>query len=447
MLQLRFALAVALGLVSLFPYPTQAQQAAHELWALDQSGSAGTLHIYPGGQGDPTVRVATEIIDLSQDVGAFCLGQTGSTPVRAHMGAFTPSQGHAIISFVASGHVLFLDATTRAPVTCIDVGAQAHAAFPAPDGSYVIVANQGGKLLMRINADADGNGVPFESAADILLDEAATLDLASCMTPSGAPCEAPGVRPNNQVVCPVIDSTSRLVFATLAGGGLFVVDGKATPMAILAEYDRATIGANGCGGVEHSGRMYINSGGGAGNPRQSALYAFELGDFHDMMAMAANQPAPAVIWATSDGDYDSHGVALVGGDPARPYLWAADRFANAVDVVDAVTGQYLHTFGLAGAVSADPAPDLLAVAAGGQYVYAALRGPCPLTANDPQANNARGATPGVGVIQVLQGGLMGELIAVLPVSVSDEAFDCGTVGGEDTTTERADVHWVGVRRG
>ena len=83
---------------------------------------------------------------------------------------------------------------------------------------------------------------------------AATLDLARCRTPSGAACEDPVLRPDNAPICPVIDSTGRLTFVTLRGGGLLVVDSTATPMAILAEYDRATVHPNGCGGAEAAGR-------------------------------------------------------------------------------------------------------------------------------------------------------------------------------------------------
>ena len=39
---------------------------------------------------------------------------------------------------------------------------------------------------------------------------------------------------------------SRYVFVTLRGGGLFIVDAKATPMQIVAEYDIDTVHPNGC---------------------------------------------------------------------------------------------------------------------------------------------------------------------------------------------------------
>ena len=65
------------------------------------------------------------------------------------------------------------------------------------------------------------------------------------------------------------------------------------------------------------------------------------------------------------------------------YLWVGDRFANEVLVVDTWTDDLVSSFPLDGAVSADPAPDLMDRAPGGGWAFAALRGPCPLTANDP----------------------------------------------------------------
>ena len=117
----------------------------------------------------------------------------------------------------------------------------------------MIVANQNGKLVQRISTDYETNSFRLEPEA--------TLDLASGTTPSGAPRQDPDLRPDNAPICPIIDSSSRLAFVTLRGGGLFVLDGRASPMQIIAEYDRSTIHGNGCGGLEAGGKMYVNSGG------------------------------------------------------------------------------------------------------------------------------------------------------------------------------------------
>jgi hypothetical protein len=94
------------------------------------------------------------------------------------------------------------------------------------------------------------------------------------------------------------EATSTLAFVTLRGGGLFVVDPTTTPMEILAEYDRTTVHANGFGGVEANGRMYINSGAGAAdtNPSQFDVYRFPLAGY-----AAWNPPGtPAPVVAYSD---------------------------------------------------------------------------------------------------------------------------------------------------
>ena len=54
-------------------------------------------------------------------------------------------------------------------------------ATPSPDGTYVTVANQNGKLFERIRTDYATN--------TFVHDTAATLDLATCTTPNGLACQ------------------------------------------------------------------------------------------------------------------------------------------------------------------------------------------------------------------------------------------------------------------
>jgi len=228
----------------------------------------------------------------------------------------------------------------------------------------------------------------------------------------------------------------------LRGGGLLVVDPTTTPMAIVAEYDLATVRPNGCGGVEKDGKLYLNAGGGTGgNPTEAAVYVFNLSAFG--AANAPNTPVPTLIFAR-DGNNDSHGMLLNSQKDGR-YLWAADRFANTIEVIDTTTDTLVNTFSLVGRHSADPAPDLMEMAPNGKYAFVSLRGPCPLTANAPAVDNAVGATPGVGVIKVKAGGRAGDLVAVAPISRPSEPFACASVGGSPTLTERADIHGIAVR--
>jgi hypothetical protein len=274
---------------------TTSGRVQYEVWAMDQSNSpgkayGGALYIWDGTELEKQKGVkgpedsdeatinplrwmrppASEKIDLGGDASTLCLAKTGANPVRPHMIAANPAQTHIVITFVVSGHVLFVDADTREPIECfrMSVGAgglqQAHMATPSPDGTYVTVANQNGKLFERISTDYENNV--------FIHDTAATLDLAGCTTPGGLPCQSADLRPDNAPICPITESTSRFTFVTLRGGGLFVVDSQATPMQIVAEYDKNVVHGNGCLGAESLGKMYIDSGGGtAANETQADL--------------------------------------------------------------------------------------------------------------------------------------------------------------------------------
>ena len=235
-------------------------ESSYEVWAIDQSNSpgttfGGTLYVWDGRdleRGPLAASAPVEKIDLGGATAALCLARTGANPVRPHMMAMNPAQTHAVISFVASGHVVFMDAATRQPVACFRTSAgaggarQAHMSTPSPDGTYVTVANQNGKLFERILTNYATN--------TFVHDTAATLNLAACTTPNGLPCETAALRPDNAPICPITESTSRFTFVTLRGGGLFVVDSRSTPMRIVGEYDTGTVHGNGCLGAEYPAR-------------------------------------------------------------------------------------------------------------------------------------------------------------------------------------------------
>jgi hypothetical protein len=396
---------------------------SYELWVIDQSDTTadggGTLYIYQGHDiaGQDAAFAVPEVIDFGGAARKLCLERTGTAPRRPHMFSFNESGTHVVLAFVATGHVLFMNATTRAPVECIDVGAQAHAAIPSHDESFVVVANQNGRLLQRIATDY--------AVGSFILDNSATLNLATCTTPAGFPCEDPVLRPSNRPICPILTNDDRLAFVTLAGGGLFVVNPSTTPMSIVAEYDRATVHPEGCGGVQVRGQMYINSGGAL----EADLYTFRLRDFAG--ANDPNMPVPSLVYTHDGTASDSHGAAAT---KHGRYLWVAERFGNNITVVDTATNAVIQQLDLAGSVSNDPTPDLLVVSPSGNRVFMTLRGPNPLTGNNPAFGNAAGSTPGVGVIRVESGGRNGVFFTRIPISHVD--------GGG---IERADPHGIAIR--
>lgn len=424
--------SILAGLVAMSTAATTPRSDDHgvnyEVWVIDQSNSrdedgngtldsGGTLYAYEGGDlsAEQASAAVPEVVDLGGPARDLCVTQTGTAPVRPHMFFFNAAHSHAVIAFVGSGHVLFMNTITKSPIRCLDVGVQAHAAVPSNDQTFIVVANQNGRLLQRINTHYDTN--------TFTLDNAATINLATCTTPSGAPCQDANLRPDARPICPVIDSCDRFTFVTLAGGGLFVVDPNTTPMSIVAEYDKATVHPDGCGGIQANGQMYINSGGAL----EGDLYSFPLRGY--MSSNPPNSPAPTLIYTHDGTNSDSHGVAVTRGER---FLWVGERFGNNITIVDTRSNSVVDQFTLVGPVSNDPAPDLLDISPDGKYMFMSLRGPNPLTGNNPAFNNAVGSTPGVGIIRVQQGGRRGRFVARLPIS--------HVVGG----VERADPHGLRV---
>ena len=78
-----------------------------------------------------------------------------------------------------------------------------------------------------------------------------------------------------------------------------------------------------------------------------------------------------------------------------------------------------------------PRRPITAIAPTGNRVFAAFRGPVPLS-GDP--HNSTGTTPGLGVFRVAENGRAGELIAIVPVD------NPGRQG-----TQQPDPHGIGIR--
>jgi hypothetical protein len=434
------AAAAAILLSAILPADGRAQGAArYEVWIVDQSNTrgvdhGGTLYIFSGSDLSASSKSepkASTVIDLGAETTTMCRERTGANPVRPHMVLFNREHTHATLAFVASGHVVVFDAASRRPLECLrtteaKTGRQAHAAFPAPDGSYVLVANQNGKQLERIDTNFKTNTFTHNPAA--------TLDLATCTTPSGAPCQAPQQRPDNAPICPVISDAGDAAFVTLRGGGMLVVDPRPTPMRIIAEYDVATVKGNGCGGAQVAGQMYVNSGGRPGVMEHLPTYGFDvyrfpLGAFRASgTPFAPNTPAPTVVFQAA-GQRDSHGMVVTG---KGEYIWVMDRHADVVEVLRSSDSSHVRSIALNGGLTTNAAPDLADASPGGDLVFVALRGPTPLS-GDP--HNATGNTPGLGILQVSEGGRNGRLARIVRLT---------NVGADGV--ERADPHGLRVRR-
>ncbi len=403
--------------------PALAQQAAapaYEVWALDQSDSSkdggGTLYIYDGAALAADAKSAkAEAVDLGDKFNEACKDAGGGYPKRPHMLFFTKDGKYALLSYVATGHVAFIDAASRSPIGCVSLGKNAHAAWPTANGKMAIGANIAEKKLVRIWTNYAEKKFTITPERDVV-----ALGALEPILPDAAP------------ICPVTENTSQFVFVTPRGGGLAVYDITATPMFLAGTIPPAAVRPAGCGGVQIGATMYLNSGGGWPNtPLNHDVYAFGVGALPQMTV-------PARIGGRDGGD--SHGMVGIGGK----YLWSGDRHLNLIDVYDTGNGNIMvGTITLAGDVSNDPAPDLMDASPDGSYVFVALRGPNPLTGDNKEVHNAVGSTPGVGVIKVDGGGRSGKLVSIAPISRMAEEKD---KDGNMVKKEKADPHGIQVRK-
>ena len=468
---------------------------AYEVWLSDQTNSQGLTTAVPLGTHGGFIRVY-DGADLEQnppvnnplnlDVTTIfpgALASTGGNLSRIHGILPSSDHKHMAASFVVSGHLGIIDGASKTGVCLFrstgygsPVVRQNHMSFWSPDGSKLILANQNGKAMERVDVVRNTNGV----LTGYNFNAAATLDLVGGRTPTAAPvavdmnpsdgisCTLSGTvasgqptttpsgaskegtgRTNNSVICPIAASNSVHSYATLAGGGMFVIDMTTTPMAIVAEYTTSTIRNAGCGGIEASGYMHINSGTSAAAPTESefTMYRFDIGDFPVAPGFnASNTPAPVAVFADPDNgkncatdpscattaNRDSHGMVLVRNviSGAPRYIHQFDRIRNNVEVFKMSppwsTFRHEGSYTLTGSgtcgttpgspVFDDPTPDLLdlsvADAPDGGRIYVGNRGPVPLTVS----HAATGSCPGLAVVTMDPNRKGGALTNVLPTT-------------------------------
>lgn len=413
----------------------------YAVWMTDQNSTAGYTAASPRGtHGGHLVIYQSEdleapggpantptLIDLAQRYALGPDNPTGANVVRPHMLSLSPDGRNMVLAFVGSGHVAVLDAETTAPKALFRMSAgaggarQAHAAFWTQDGAAVIVANQNGKLLERIDYDRATDTFAHNTAA--------TLNLVTCVTPSGQPCQTntpvndgdpgflgPHNRPDNAPICPVTTEKGHAV-VTLRGGGMFVVDPRVTPMQIVAAYGNAVVGRDGCGGRQYRKDLFMNGGTGTAiaNPHEFSLYHMR-DKFPDAPATLQDNDVtngPNVFFrAGHHGDArDAHGMVVV--PEGKGFIWQFDRLANLVEVFDSTSLLRVATVTLLGGPSSDPTPDIVELSPDGRTIFAALRGPKPQTG----AHASAGTTPGLGIVRVDKGGVSGTLTDVLRTSI------------------------------
>jgi hypothetical protein len=455
---------------------------------------------------------------------------------RLHSSFIDPQQKYALLSFFAPGGGMIgvMDAGTKEAIalfraTQTGTGRTNHMSFWRFDGLAILVCNLDGRIVERIDVTRDATGritaLTYNMNAGLGVGKGQTVvepprvylgnnavghpligsiqvgtSDFSDLTPNGfckengcttGPNGSSGGRPNNAILCPIPANDNALVYVTLAGGGLLVIDSSTTPMAIVAEYGNEVINGAGCAGTQANGLIHLDGGvsAGPGGLTQStyAVYvlphaAFRFAPEHN----SENQPLPVVVIkdptnTMTNGNHDHSGTfsndtGQVPGTTTRRdahgvvatvderYVHTGDRIQNKVEVVKTggrskpvaiydLTSDNGEGRGIGPCLAAsvtddpamplnDPAPDLISRSPNGDYLFVALRGPAPVTAN----HAAQGSCPGLGVIKLEQGGKSGRLHAVIRTTNTVDTAPSAPPGGHAYIgSERSDVHFVDIR--
>ncbi|MEB3171075.1 MAG: hypothetical protein VKK43_06855 [Synechococcaceae cyanobacterium] len=481
-------------LLTIQPRAIPRTRGLYEVWLSDQANTGGLSLTAPNGSYGGKIRIYDAfdlerptpidnplVLDVSTDLFPTALSTTQAHVSRMHGILPSPDSRFMALNFVASGHLGIVDGQSKKSVclfrtTKTSTGHQNHMSFWSPKGDKLILANQNGRILERVDVVRDASGavrefvfnasasLDFVGGSNRILDQPVAVDMdgvhgIGCriegavadgqptLTPSGQPKQSP-LRPLNSVICPIPSSTGKHVFASLGGGGMFVVDIQATPMQITADYDLSTVNAAGCGGVEAGGFMHLATGTPGPNLSEFTVYRFGL-DYPSAPAFSPpNSPAPLAVWADPDNgkllpgsNRDAHGMAL-----ADDGLHVFDRVRNNVEVFpiqapwDQLQPAYSYDLTRSGqcgttagsSTTNDPTPDLGDISPDGETIYIALRGPYPLTVS----HAASGSCPGLGIIRRDPTTQEWTLAHVLPSTVLDYG----------QTRNNSDPHAVILRR-
>ncbi len=348
----------------LFSKQTYARNSGYEVWLSDQGNTQEITTSSPNGLYGGKVRIYDSadlkqnppinrplVLDVVTDLFPNAAATTGANVNRIHGIIPTPDHKYMTLNFVASGHLGIVDGQTKKPVCLFrtsetNTGRQNHMSTISPDGTKILIANQSGRMLERVDIQKNANqkvtGFNYDAAASLdLVGGAGRIsaqplavdynaeDNITCnvtgyvadgqpsTTPNNNPKQALLIRPNNSVICPVISDNGRHAYTTLGGGGMFVVDITTAPMKIVAEYDLNVVRAAGCGGRSANGFMMLNTGTSAPDLSEFTLYRFSQSYPQAPNYYLPNHPLPIAVWADPDNgkiihgnNRDAHGMVI-----------------------------------------------------------------------------------------------------------------------------------------
>ncbi len=387
----------------------------YELWALDQG--TDTIYLYePDGDGFEH----TNEIDLNglETPDGDALPDEGIVP---HMIDYSSDYEYAAIACTAGARTLVFRTDDHELVADIDTGAGSHMAAFSPDDDYIHVDAIGEEAIVRVEADLDAE--EFEVVDEINVREDDTITEAGI--DSGAP------------ICHQFTHDGRSIHTLGPGygdGAVVIVDHD--DFSVDRAYSGDEIQAN-CGTMPHPTEEKFYLTGGLPTPTDEDGEPIEgeegVGEYY----VYDTDEGELVVDGESTEGIDAHGFWFT---PDGEELWILNRETNDGVVLDPETDEVIEEIDAYGPAQSDDvnerdAPDILWASPDGEYMFATLRGPAPLS-GDPHA--ATGVTPGVSVLDT-------ESREIETVIEPDPIDDYSEEDIEDDDVPTPDFHGIGVR--
>lgn len=380
----------------------------YEIWALDQG--TNSIYIYEA-HSEPD----EEELEFEQVGTIDTEEEDGEVP---HMIHFSSDYDYAAVACTAGGRTIVYRTGDREPVANLETGAGSHFAGFGPDNESILVDVIGESKIVRIDVDFEEEA--FEIDDEIEIDE--TVDGLS--GEEGAP------------ICHSYAQDGRSIHTlgpSYHDAGVVILDTE--EFTVDTAFSGDELPTN-CGAIPHPSeeKFYLT----AGLPSDPEEDEEGVGEYYVL-----DTETDEVIHEGDTGGIDAHGFWF---SPDGEELWVLNRETNDGVVVDPETDEVIDEIPAFGpAQSEDPderdAPDIMWFSPDGEYVFATLRGPVPLS-GDPHA--ATGVTPGFSVLDAETR----EIIDVVEPDPIDEFDDEGieaALAEEDDAPAIPDFHGLGVR--
>ena len=380
----------------------------YEIWALDQG--TNTIYIYEALQEpdeDEPEFEEIETIDTEAEGGLV-----------PHMIHFSSAYDYAAVACTAGERTLVYRASDRELVANLETGAGSHFAGFTPDDDAIIVDVIGDSKIVRVDVELEEEF--FEIDDEIAIDES----VEGLTESEGAP------------ICHSYDHRGRSIHTL---GPSYHDAG-----VVIVEHDEFTVDATftgdelptNCGTVPHPSeeKFYLT----AGLPSDPDEGEAGVGEYYVL-----DTETDEVIHYSDSGGIDAHGFWFA---PDGEELWVLNRETNDGVVIDPDSDEVVDEIPAFGPAQGDEpeerdAPDIMWFSPDGEYAFATLRGPVPLS-GDPHA--ATGVTPGFSVLDADSREIL-EVVEPDPIEEYDDETLQAARNEEDDAESIPDFHGIGVR--